>query len=45
MSENSEKIMRSGTVWYRRPDFYFWMIAAAGLLFRLEYLITVYHVF
>ena len=38
MSENCEKIMRSGTVWYRRPDFYFWMIAAAGLLFRLEYL-------
>lgn len=28
----------SGTAWYRRPDFYFWLIAAAGLLFRMEYL-------
>ena len=28
----------SGTAWYRRPDFYFWLIAAVGLLFRMEYL-------
>ncbi|MBR7106820.1 MAG: glycosyltransferase family 39 protein [Lentisphaeria bacterium] len=28
----------SGAAWYRRPDFWFWLIAACGLLFRLEYL-------
>ncbi len=29
---------KSGTAWYRRPDFWFYFIAAAGLLFRAEYL-------
>ncbi|MBQ9087669.1 MAG: glycosyltransferase family 39 protein [Lentisphaeria bacterium] len=28
----------SGTVWYRRPDFWFWLIAICGLLLRFEYL-------
>ena len=29
---------KSGTAWYRRPDFWFYFIAAAGLFFRAEYL-------
>ena len=40
MNNNPENnSIRSGTViWYRRPDFWFWAIAVAGLLFRFEYL-------
>ena len=38
MSENDSICQQSGVVWYRRPDFWFWAIAAAGLLLRLEYL-------
>lgn len=38
MSKEHSAAESSGTAWYRRPDFYFWLIAAAGLLFRLEYL-------
>ena len=38
MSENDSNCQQSGVVWYRRPDFWFWAIAAAGLLLRLEYL-------
>ena len=37
-SEIEKNNPESGMVWYRRPDFWFWMIAAAGLLLRLEYL-------
>ena len=28
----------SGTAWYRRPEFWFYLTAIAGLLFRAEYL-------
>ena len=35
---NGNSNSRSGTAWYRRPDFWFYFIAAAGLLFRAEYL-------
>ncbi len=37
-SEINENNSGSGVAWYRRPDFWFWAIAAAGLLLRLEYL-------
>lgn len=36
--EIEKNSLESGTAWYRRPDFWFWVIAAAGLLFRMEYL-------